>query len=105
MYTVSRRGGYGPRKYIVDLTSDINELPTHGIPPGSIAFVIENSTHYMLNNQRKWTLIQFSSSSNGGSGGGEGEGGDSFDEVIYDGGLLDDGNQLLEVVYDGGVIG
>lgn len=98
MYTVSRRGGYGPKKYIVDLESDISSLPTHGIPPGSIAFVIEKSIHYMLNNQRRWVKVELSTG--GGTGGGETPG-----EIIYDGGLLESNGGVAEVVYDGGILG
>lgn len=96
MYTVSRRGGYGPKKYIVDLESDISSLPTHGIPPGSIAFVIEKSIHYMLNNQRRWVKVELST---GGSGG------ETPDEIIYDGGLLESNDGVTEVIYDGGILG
>ena len=101
MYTVSRTGGYGPKKYIVDLESDISSLPTHGIPPGSIAFVIEKSIHYMLNNQRRWVKVELST---GGNGGGSG-GGETPDEVIYDGGLLESNSSVSRVIYDGGILG
>lgn len=84
MYSISRTGEYEPKKFIVDLVSDVNTLPTKGIPPGSTAFVIENSTSYMLNNQRRWIKVNLSNGSGGSSGGG------GYDEVIYDGGVLEE---------------
>lgn len=98
MYSISRTDGYGPKKFIVDLESDMSNLPTN-VPPGSIAFVIEKSTYYMLNNQKRWVKVNLSTGT--GSGG---SGDPTFDEVIYDGGILDN-SQAYSVIYDGGRLG
>lgn len=52
MYTINSNSGkisHGTKKYIVDTASDILELPTNDAAPGSLAFVIDTSTYYMLN--------------------------------------------------------
>lgn len=78
----SDKMAYGVKAYVLDLKSDLSSLPTN-ITPGSIAFIIESSQYYMLNTQGNWVAVTFCSSDGSSS-----EGGDTFDEVIYDGGLV-----------------
>lgn len=63
-------------QYVVDTPMDIETLPTDGAA-GSKAFVIENSTYYMLNHEKKWIKVKLSSGQN-----------DSTEEVIYEGGVI-----------------
>ena len=44
-------------EYIADSITDIQNLPTNGVTPGSTCFVIENSALYMLNSQKQWISI------------------------------------------------
>lgn len=44
-------------EYIADSITDVQNLPTSGIAPGSTCFVIENSALYILNSQKQWILI------------------------------------------------
>lgn len=88
MYSISanrNRIAYDIKRFIVDFTSDITDLPTN-CAPGSTAFVIENSQKFMLNNNRIWVKV-ITSSGSGGSGGEDGDG-DIITEVIYDGGVI-----------------
>lgn len=92
MYSISanrNKVAYDIKRFIVDLTSDIQTLPTD-CSAGSTAFVVENSSRYMLNNNKQWVKIQTSSGSSGegGEGGGGGDGDDTDMEIIYDGGVI-----------------
>ena len=89
MYSISanrNKVAYDTKKFIVDFVSDIPTLPTD-CAPGSTAFVIESSTHYMLNNYKQWVEVELGSSG-GSSGGGTGDGDDVITNVIYDGGVI-----------------
>lgn len=83
MYTINKQSGkvaYGIKHLICDTDEDILILPTN-YSIGSTAFSIKSSTHYMLNNKKKWTKYL----TNNGDGGvcpGPDE------DVIYDGGLI-----------------
>lgn len=44
------------QEFICDFEIDINNLPIE-IAAGSTAFVIENSSAYMLNNNKQWIKI------------------------------------------------
>lgn len=82
-YLISNRGkvSYDIQRFVVDLETDITELPTDGAP-GSTAFVIENGSRYMLNNERVWKLLPTASGS---------ESGGTIDPTatyIYDGGIV-----------------
>lgn len=69
MYSlISRRGIYNEaiKEYIVDVESDISEVPTDA-PAGSKCFVIGNSATYMLNHQKRWIKVNLSSGGGGGS--------------------------------------
>lgn len=86
MYSISanrNKIAYDIKRFIVDFTSDIVDLPTD-CAPGSTAFVIENSQRYMLNNNKNWVRVVTS----GGSGGGNEGDDDIITEVIYDGGVI-----------------
>lgn len=90
MYSISanrNKIAYDIKRFIVDFTSDIVDLPTD-CTPGSTAFVIENSQRYMLNNNRNWVRIVTSGGSGSGGGGGNEGDGDIITEVIYDGGVI-----------------
>lgn len=71
-------GDYGIKHYYADTYNDIVEIPIKDTAPGSTVFVIDTSTYYMLNNQKKWISVQLST---GGGGGGTPGG-----EIIYEGG-------------------
>ena len=78
----SRRIAYGVKQYTVDEEADLEKIVLSTTSPGSIAFVLETSTKYVLNNKREWIKIKSSSGSDsgGGSSGGNGD---------YDGGSID----------------
>ena len=91
---------YGIKHYNVDTEEDRLSIRTLTLTPGSTAFVIENSKHYMLNGARKWVEIQpFGRGSAGGQDGGDiddnnkpttpPDSGDSEGDGYYDGGDLD----------------
>lgn len=79
----SRRIAYGVKQYTVDKEADLEKIILSTTSPGSIAFVLETSTKYVLNNKGEWVKIKSSSGdsdSGGGSSGGDGD---------YDGGSID----------------
>ena len=85
MISLFSNGGkraYYTHEYIVDVQADIANLPTD-VNPGSKAFVIADSTYYMLNHQHKWIKVNLANGSGGGSGSDP-----SVEEIIYDGGGL-----------------
>lgn len=79
----SRRIVYGVKQYTVDEEADLEKIVLSTTSPGSIAFVLETSTKYVLNNKKEWVKIKSSSSGNGSGGGSSGGDGD------YDGGSID----------------
>lgn len=104
MVTIGANGNkiaYGVKHYNVDTEDDRLAIKTFNLTPGTTAFVIENSKHYMLNGAKKWVEITpfGTGSSCGGQDGGDidenpdvepdnpGEGGEG--DGIYDGGDLD----------------
>lgn len=108
MVTIGANGNkiaYGVKHYNVDTEDDKLAIKTFNLTPGTTAFVIENSKHYMLNGAKKWVEITpfgTGSSSSGGQDGGDidenpdvepdnpdtpGEGGNG--DGFYDGGDLD----------------
>lgn len=46
---------YGIKDYILDTTNDIQSLPTD--TPGSTAFIIADSSTYILNGSKQWVKI------------------------------------------------
>lgn len=81
----SRRIAYGVKQYTVDKEADLEKIILSTTSPGSIAFVLETSTKYVLNNKKEWVKIKSSSSSSGSGSGGGSSGGDGD----YDGGSID----------------
>ena len=55
---------YGVKKFIVDTTADLAQLPKN-ITPGSSALVIKTSTIYMLSNEHNWEKITIASGEGG----------------------------------------
>ena len=86
---------YGTKTFLLDSTSEIASLPTRRIAPGSMAFVSQDSSQYILNTAYKWVKVQSS-----GSG-----------DIIYEGGdITGDGSNdtesdgYREIIYEGGEI-
>lgn len=77
---------YGVYDLVYDTMDDFNKKTPHsGVQAGSTAFIIDISKKYMLNNKGKWIEISIGNSSGGGGGSGEID----YDEIIYDGGNID----------------
>ena len=88
MYSlISNRGIYNIalKEYVVDFETDVSTVPTDA-PAGSTCFVIDNSTTYMLNHQKKWVKVNLPSG--GGNSGGGGGNPPSGEEVVYEGGVI-----------------
>lgn len=74
MYSID---GYGVQHFYVDTYTDIANIKIDSLAMGSTIFVIDTSTHYMLNGNKQWVTVTL------GSGGG---GGAIPSSVIYEGG-------------------
>lgn len=79
------RKAYNVKKYVVDSTADLSDLPTTG-QPGSTAFIIESSETYMLNGNQEWKKISIGSGS-----------GSSGEDIHVASGYLDDDLNLILV--------
>ena len=96
MFSILSNSGkvhYGQKEFLLDFESDLSSLPgLEGAHPGSVAFVIEKSQHYMLNNYGQWVAVNLSSGGSSSGGGSDDEGGgsvpDGTEEINYDGGLV-----------------
>lgn len=55
-FSTIREGADRYYEFICDEKADIDALPTD-CAPGSVAFAIDSSTCYMLNNQKEWKPI------------------------------------------------
>lgn len=55
-FSTFKQGADSYYEFICDSVDDIASLPTD-CAPGSVAFVIEGSVCYMLNNQKTWKSI------------------------------------------------
>lgn len=55
-FSTFKQGADDYYEFVCDSVDDINALPTD-CAPGSVAFVIEGSVCYMLNNQTEWKPI------------------------------------------------
>lgn len=98
-YRISSQAGkvtYNLKEFTVDTYADIADIDVRKTAPGSTAFVIDTSEHYMLNSQFKWVKVDIGGGSGVISGITSGE-----IEVIYDGGVVD-GKADYAVIYDGG---
>ena len=65
---------YGIKHFNADTETDRLAISTMNLTPGTTAFVIENSKHYMLNGAKKWVEIKplgAGSPSSGGQDGGD----------------------------------
>ena len=91
-YSITGNSGhiaYGIKRFVVDTEAEIDNLPIY-ITSGSVAFVIETSKTFMLNNAKEWKEVEV-----GGGGGGSGAGN------IYDGGNID--TDVIDIILDGNV--
>ena len=95
----SNKIAYGVKRYVLDVENDLNKISLSTTYPGSTAFIIDTSTTYMLNNAYQWKKIKSSSNSNSGSNSGSGSG---SDDVIWDGGEVEDPSD--DNIWDGGDI-
>lgn len=55
-YSTFRQQADNYYEFVCDESSDISQLPVD-LVPGSLAFVIGDSSVYMLNNQREWVAL------------------------------------------------
>ena len=73
---------YGIKTFLVDTKTEVANLPIN-CKPGSMAFVAEDSSQYILNSAFKWVKVIL-------SGGGSGEDDPGEDDptqtVVYEGG-------------------
>ena len=53
LYANDDNVAYGVKKFIVDTTADLAELPTN-VTPGSSVLVTKTSKLFVLNNEHKW---------------------------------------------------
>ena len=67
IFSNSGKEHYGIKHYVVDTEAEAIMLPTSD-HPGSTAFVIENSSTYMLNNTKQWKKVFLNSGYGGGNG-------------------------------------
>lgn len=89
VFANSGRRAYGIKDFIVDTPSDIKNLSV-SYTPGCMAFVISDSTYYMLNHQKKWIKIKASSGGGGGSSTDpSSEDSTDIQDAIWDGGNMD----------------
>lgn len=70
--------------YLLDLESDLQNIPLKSCSPGDKAFIIENSKWFMMNHSLVWVQVDLGSGSNSGGGGS----GNLPTEVIFNGGLV-----------------
>lgn len=100
MINIARNGNkkaYGIKHYNLDTVEDLNSLDPSRLVMGTTAFIIDTSKYYMVNGSNEWKEIN----PKGGSGGTT-PGDDN--EIIYDGGGVDDeiagGDD--DTIYEGG---
>lgn len=48
---------YGVAQYCCDTEDDIQNLPSTGCAPGSVAFIIETGAVYMMNSKGEWVEV------------------------------------------------
>lgn len=49
---------YGIKEFYLDTTADLEKLP-NTCEPGSMAYVIADSSTYCLNSEKKWIKVSF----------------------------------------------
>lgn len=96
-FTNLRHDAYGVRTLVCDTLAEVSKLPVH-FSQGSKAYVVETGDTYILNGSRKWVKMKINALG-GGAGNGDGF---NYDEIIYDGGEIED--SVTEIIYDGGRI-
>lgn len=82
IYANSNKIVHGQKDFLVDSIDDLSKIPTAKLVPGTTAFVIAISQHYMLNHNQEWVKVNLTGSSSSS---------DSDDEpqiIIYDGGVI-----------------
>lgn len=87
LVSTSGKQAYGVKEFALDKETDLSKIDVNDCALGSVAFIIENSTYYMLNGEKKWIKVNLATG--GSSGGGGGDTPPSSDEIIYEGGDLD----------------
>lgn len=101
-FRISKQTGkttYNLKEFTVDTYDDIKKINTTQLAVGSVVFVIDTSTSYMLNSKRQWIEVDL--------GGGNKNNPDKY-HIIYDGGVVvpqSEDNSAYELIYDGGVEG
>ena len=98
MAIYSNRGyvSHGIKHYKISDKSKLKEIQIAQAAPGSTAFVIEDSTYYMLNSKKQWIAIT--------PCGKRSPADNPNEEQIYDGGDIDSAIQEEYIYYDGGSI-
>ena len=71
-------GDYGVKHYRADSYSDIASIDITTTAMGSTVFVIDTSTYYMLNGDKRWIAVNLGNTGGGGS--------DTPNNIIYEGG-------------------
>lgn len=98
MINIARNGNkkaYGIKHYNLDTVDDLNALDPSRLVMGTTAFIISTSKYYMVNGSNEWKEINP-----------KGSGGTTPDinnEIIYDGGGVDD--EIAsddDTIYEGG---
>ena len=101
-FRISKQTGkttYNLKEFTVDTYDDIKKINTTQLAIGSVVFVIDTSTSYMLNSKRQWIEVDL--------GGGNKNNPDKY-HIIYDGGVVipqSEDDAAYELIYDGGVEG
>lgn len=57
MYHQSNKKDYQYKEFVVDTASEVANLPTTSVSPGSVCFIVEGSRVFMLNAQFEWKEI------------------------------------------------
>lgn len=79
----SGRIAYGVKSMVFDTLDDLRHYDPVNLATGSTAFIIDSSTHYMLNSKKVWIKVNLSN-----GGGGNVDPDVPSDSVIYDGGEI-----------------
>lgn len=85
IYSNGNRVAYGIKHYDLDSIEDLKNVNKNSLTPGSTIFIINSSKYYKLNNKRQWIEIYPY-----GKGNTSGSDSDDSDDMIYDGGSIDD---------------
>lgn len=76
---------YGIKHFVLDDLQDLDKINVYELPAGCTAFIIHTSKKYMLDSNYKWYEIKPSVDT---SDEGGGSGGDTSDDIIYEGGVI-----------------